>query len=229
MVEKYLKENHQFGLASYTGKLELEHLNTLLIADEFDLESLLNDFMANLKETHFDVDQLRSQSSFENLSKEVRYEMIKTQIQNGTLTTLRNDEKIDLAAIFNFFDLLMYEDRVIDHFPKRKFCAQRPLRQDEFSIYEELKKEDFSTKTFFTDLAIKVDNSDTRLYVNSFVLSESSPVFAKRLEQINTLTKSNAEPHKDKVLELPWMDLEEFLLLLTFLYKNRSIDRKYFS
>ena len=215
MVEEYLRKSHRFGLASYTGTLQLEHLNILQIADEFGLEKLVNSFITGLKEVHFTVQQLKDHSAFEKMSREVRFEIIKTIIKLHI-----NDLHCEnLVPIFKFFDFLIYEDRIIDQCPKRRFRVEQPEKHEQYSIYKELKTSDFNTKTFFTDLTIKVNNG-TKLYVNSHLLSESSPVFAKRLKEI--------VPNEDeeKVMVLPWTNMDELLLFLTFLQKPRYIDRK---
>ena len=211
MVEEYLRKSHRFGLASYTGTLQLEQLNILQIADEFGLEKLVNSFIIDLKGIHFLVQQLKEHSSFEKMSKEVRFEIIKT--------IMKSHISENLVPIFEFFDFLIYEDRIIDHCPKRRFRVEQPEKHEQYSIYKELKMSDFNTKTFFTDLTIKV-NDGTKLYVNSHLLSENSPVFAKRLKKI--------VPNEDeeKVMVLPWTNMDELMLFLTFLQKPRCIDRK---
>ena len=207
MVEEYLTKSRRFGLASYTGTLQLKHLTILQIADEFGLEKLVNSFITGLKEVHFTVQQLKDHS-FEKMSREVRFEIIKT--------IMKSHISRNLVPIFEFFDFLIYEDRIIDHCPKRKFRVEQ---HEQYSIYKELKMSDFNTKTFFTDLTIKV-NDGTKLYVNSHLLSESSPVFAKRLKEI--VPKEDEE----KVMVLPWTNMDELLLFLTFLQKPRCIDSK---
>ena len=73
----------------------------------------------------------------------------------------------------------------------------------------------FNTKMFYKNLAIKV-NDGTKLFVNSKMLSESSPVFAKEICDI--FPDENGE----LVVELPWTDMDELLLFLTFLLTPRS-------
>lgn len=215
IVEEYLRMFHQFGLASYSGKLQLEHLDILLIADEFGLEKLLNSFMIELKDTYFSVYQLKKHSSFEKMNREVRFEIIKTMIKSNVAVNSN-----ELMAIFEFFDFLIYEDRIIDRCPKRRFRVEQPSKHEQYSIYKELKMSDFNTKTFYKNLTIKV-NDGTKLYVNSQILSESSPVFAKKLSEVVP------EDDGELIMELPWTNMDELLLFLKFLQAPRCIDRKY--
>ena len=136
----------------------------------------------------------------EKVSKELQFEIWKVQIIN----LLEEDSnKSELHSILNFFNFLIYENRVLNEHVKRKF-----IEEPEYPIYDEIKQSDFEGKKNSTDVTLIVN--DTKLCVNYHALAEGSPVFKRRLESLGD---------KDLVLELPWKNIKEVILFLTFLTK----------
>ncbi|XP_066911876.1 uncharacterized protein [Clytia hemisphaerica] len=203
-IEEYLTQDHKSGLEHFNGELDCNHIDILHICERFKLENILNGFMTGLTKTT-DPFSLWKSDRMKDISKEVQFEIWKVQMEN--LLTQTND-KSEFYAIINFFNFLIYEDRVVDQYAEKKF-----KKQIEYGIYEKIKQSDFEEKKFGTDVTIIV--SGTKLYVSSHILIKSSPVFKRRLENLGD---------KELILELPWKNIKEVLLFLTFLTKPCEID-----
>ena len=187
-------------MSHFEEELRREHIDFFYVFEKFIFGNIINRFLAKMEYLSDDVIENYKTCGLEKLSKELQFEIWKVHIIN----LLEEDSnKSELHSILNFFNFLIYENRVLNEHVKRKF-----IEEPEYSFYDEINQSDFEEKKNSTDVTLIVN--DTKLYVNYHALAEGSPVFKRRLESLGD---------KDLVLELPWKNIKEVLLFLTFLTK----------
>ena len=121
----------------------------------------------------------------------------------GTNIKLPATIATELKSIFNFFDFLVYEDRVVDMYPKNKFkISSRNDCAHDFSSFN-----GFSTRRNVSD--VKLVLRDGELFVNPFVLASNSPVFEKMLKEVKN--------QDEKILTLQWKSMKEISMLLKYM------------
>eukprot|EP00111_Clytia_hemisphaerica_P015762 TCONS_00046536-protein len=204
-IEEYFIEHHQYGCNYFDGDVGPEHIKLFYILEKFNFGNIINMFVEDCCISD-DVIKNYKECGLEKLSKELQYEMLKVEILDMLEVKSNRSE---LHTILNFFNFLVHEDRVVDQYAKNGY-----KKQIEYGIYEEIKQSDFEEKRFGADVTIIV--SDTKLYVNSQILMDNSPVFKRRLENLGD---------KELVLELPWKNTKEVVLFFTFLTKPCKIER----
>ena len=216
-IENFILTKHDIQLSAFDGLLRLKHIAILRLADEFKLRKVLNSVMSRIKKVDFQYGDSSTIFGFEHLTRELKYEILKV-IMKGYVkspSTQGLSMTMELHSIFNFMDFLLYEDRVVDRFPKSKVNQYSPPK---YAIYDQLNREEFTVKRPSADVTLIVDGVE--IFVNSFVLTENSPVFKKMVQQ------SKEGDGDGKVIKIPYKSLDEMILLLTVLTRPIDINGK---
>ena len=129
---------------------------------------------------------------------------------------LTTNKLMEMKSIFNFFDFLVYEDRVNDMCPKNDFRAA--FKENQQQIYQKWSIDEFAMKQKSTD--VKLVLKDGELFVDSYVLITNSPIFEKILQ------KGDENEKGTKIVTLQWKSVQEIVMLLTFLTKFTEINGK---
>uniref|UniRef100_A0A7M5V7H7 BTB domain-containing protein n=1 Tax=Clytia hemisphaerica TaxID=252671 RepID=A0A7M5V7H7_9CNID len=212
-IEEYLLTQHKAGIEKFNGCLQPQHLDILHLADRFQLEKILTKLMSNLSSIGFEY-STNIKVSLEKLNREIKYEILKTLIVGkATRESMAASVSMELDCIFNFLDLLIFEDRVLDMYAKNKF--KDFASHKEYLIYSKLRKEDFTAKQRSSDVKLVVNGDE--LFVNPYILSNNSPVLK------DMLVKAGKENDGD-CLNLLWKSTDEIVLLLTFLTKSMELN-----
>ena len=130
--------------------------------------------------------------------------------------SLAANKSLELKSIFNFFDFLVYEDRVNDLCPKNDFRAA--LNENRQQIYRKWSVDDFSMKQKSTD--VKLVLKDGELFVDPYILTTNSTVFEKMFQKVDDNEKGT------KIVTLQRKSVQEIVMLLTFLTKFTEINGK---
>ena len=155
---------------------------------------------------------------FINLEKTLRYEILKNTMMKETVHMMGSKEFLELKIILNFLDALIYEEKVLDNSTQ----TSRKRRLEWELDFKNCKKQKTSCNSFqietpSTDIILLVDG--VKLYVNSFTLTENSPVFKVMLE-------STFKESQEKLIQLPGKNVKEVVSFLTFMTHHEEIDSK---
>ena len=209
--EAYLM-NRRFN--KYDGLLGFDGVQFLNISHRYGLNLLYEHFMSKnpFVDNKEDVNETIEDDIL--MHENIRYEVFKNssikileKIHEGSPKEKKELARIELAAIFNFFDGLFYEDVAIDTCVRssRKRKLNNPCLNN-YCPAEGANK--FMKKSTITDITLVVE--DISLYIDSYTLKENSPVFKSMLE-------SSFKEGREKVIRLPGKKLDDIVLFLSYL------------
>ena len=120
--------------------------------------------------------------------------------------------KVELECILNFFDLIFYDDNVVDLSPKQKsYLEILPFEYDtQNSIPKITCDEDFEGR-----VTLIVEGH--KIHVKSFILTDNSPVFKAMLQS------TSFKEGQTKTIELPGKRLDEIVYFLEFCKNSRKV------
>ena len=152
---------------------------------------------------------------FEQMSRSNRYELWKNTVICNFNKLCSTQNEVELLTIFNYFDLLIYQDRIVDLCPGIDFLE--PLN----FVYDKNDIEKITCAEDFVDRATLIIE-DKRIHVKSFILTDNSPVFKTMFHSISF------KEGQTKTIELPGKSLDEIVYFIKHVqYPNLYIDGKY--
>ncbi|XP_066923572.1 uncharacterized protein [Clytia hemisphaerica] len=139
------------------------------------------------------------------LDKNLRFELLKDKVMEcyKSKCLADNGGLRDLRFIFNFLDLIFYENRVPNLAVKNEFTEPIPFKVPPVDLGSISCKKD--AKSCVT---LIVENKE--IHINSFVLTDNSPVFKAMLN-------STFKEGQTQTIELPGKKFEDFVYFLQFL------------
>ena len=160
---------------------------------------------------------------FKTLHKEIQYELLKnsvlktySQLNNETNHYMASSELMELQFIFNFLDLMVYENRTADIVAKKNLWTSEPVGVDVIDNDDiDLDLESISCPKNSPDCVILVVE-DIEINVNSFVLTSNSPVFKAMLN-------STFKEAQNRRIELPGKKFKEIVYFLQFLHLPQGV------
>ena len=188
IIEEYLEH--------YQETLDDDLINSLKIAQKHELHTIIRTQLSyehGLKS--FDLIKTKT---FKTLHKEIRYEILKSVIYKENK---RNDEAsyydvelMELQFIFNFFDMLVYENRTADIIAKKSLWTL-PL-DNMISLEKLVDVKSISCEKDSKDcVTLIVENQE--INVIAFLLTNNSPVFKAMLNS------NSFKEGQSRVIELP--------------------------
>ena len=156
--------------------------------------------------------------TFKTLHKEIRYEILKSVIYKENK---RNDEAsyydvelMELQFIFNFFDMLVYENRTADIIAKKSLWTL-PL-DNMISLEKLVDVKSISCEKDSKDcVTLIVENQE--INVIAFLLTNNSPVFKAMLNS------NSFKEGQSRVIELPGKKYLEIVYFLQFLHSPQEL------
>ena len=153
--------------------------------------------------------------NFENMSKPNRYELWKNTLIDAFNKLDSAHNKVELMTIFNYFDLLIYQDRVVDLCPGKDFLEPSSFAYNKNDITKISCPQDFED-------CVKLIVEDRKIYVKPFVLTDNSPVFKAMLQS------TSFKEGQTKTIELPGKSLDEIVYFIKYIqFPNLPIDSEY--
>ncbi|XP_066914081.1 uncharacterized protein [Clytia hemisphaerica] len=211
-LENFLLLKHPDGPSQISDNTQLndKQLDILLKADKFELKNLYRTLLR--KKPRMELSTISKENkTFIDMKPITRYELIRNSlIEKSKSHTSDNKFLTEIEDIFKFCDVILYEDRVIDLSAKKDF-----ENADHFK-FDGNDKNSFLAEPNNAHYAILIAE-DVKLYVDSFVLSEASPVFEEMLET------ASRDVNGKKILELPGKCFDQVVQFLTFLKKPTMI------
>ena len=204
-VEKFLIETHT--VYKNTLLFNNEKLKILKIADNFGLAELRRGL---LRKENIILSSATKNKEFQNLINRSRFEILKNTFLarfklNSKESTLK---KAELHLILNFFDLLINENRTVDFAVKN--C---PIRRNESFLQDVYLL--FQPKNTSNEVVVNVEGGSRKFYVDSFTLTQNSPVLK------NMLKKGDSKI--EIILELPQKNLNDMIQFVSFLKNPKDI------
>ena len=190
-----------------------DRLKLLLLANKFDIKKLYREFM--IQTPRIDLGSMKENQPFQDLPVLTRYELIRNSViqlferKGHTIIS-------EVEDIFNFYDVLLYENRTPD------ISARKSFKEEPSFQYYPKEKDNFLAEPTDTQFVVLIIEG-IKLYVDSYILVDNSPVFREMLE-----TAPRNENGK-KVLAMPGQDVNQVVHLLTFLSEPRKIEGTCFS
>ena len=210
IIQKFLVKTHCNGwLMIGTKELDEEKLKILKLGDSFFLGELRRGL---LNKSNIILSTLTSSKEFQSLINPSKFEILKNTflarfLQNNTEENIHKQQLqlTELRTIMNFFDLLINENRSVDFAVKG-----RPIEVNE-AVLERNFFEFFHSKNTPGEVVINVESGTKQLYIDSFTLTQNSPVLKKML-------KENCNPKADgKILDLPQKNLRDMAQFIYYL------------
>ena len=216
-IENYFFNHHKHGLHKYDGELNLKSLKLLKLADKY---KLINYYNAFLKETkvclelflYSDTVIMKDfRNSLKNSSPRLRYEVLKIAfLAFNNANKNHNQNSIEIFVIFNFLELILYENRVPD------LSVTKPKSQSDDGEGKIQTHIDM-TKDVGGDSKVVVEVDGHEVLINSITLTENSPVF-------NAMLNSSFKEGQEKIIKLPGKKINDVLEFFSFLKKPREIS-----
>ena len=202
-------------LAVKVGNTQLETLN---IAYNHGLFEFLHKHFIRQKKVLKDFGLIKSQN-FKAMNREMRYELLKNSINEKLLLVekgfqgvksrhrIYDQEIMELEFIFNFFNLMIYENRTGDIAAKKSLFDTVSINQ--------LEKESINPKSISypeaSEDCVTLVVEGKQIHVNSFLLTNNSPVFEAMLN-------STFKEGRNRKIELPGKKFNEIIYFLQFLH-----------
>ena len=210
-IEEYFFQYHNHGLRNFKGKnIRLNNLQLLQLADKHNLIKYCAAFLQQTTCLPFGNDY-QKENFFKSSSAELTYEILKKVI-----TTELYSNDIEVLVIFNFLDLILYENRVPDLSLTKRYENQTPsqvkMQTPTFNLMKNTEDKN--------EVIVKVEGYE--IHINSIVLTEASPVFRAML---NSTFKEGHE----KIVNLPGKKINGVLEFFSYLTKPKIIDGRYTS
>ena len=211
--EKHIIEEF---LDHYCEAIDEALIDSLIIAQKHELYNFTR---KQLSHGHgLQTFGLIKKEDFKLLNKEVRYEILKSAIYKENRRNEKagyyRTELIELQFIFNFFDLLVYENRTADLAAKKSLWT---LPFNEMTSLEELVniRSISCAKDSKDCVTIIVENQE--INVNAFLLTNNSPVFEAMLNS------NSFKEGQSRVIELPGKKYLEIVYFLQFLHSPQEL------
>eukprot|EP00111_Clytia_hemisphaerica_P019614 TCONS_00057882-protein len=191
---------------SYGGILDDAQLNLILLCDEYGLENLYR--MIMIQNPRVDLASIKDNYKFHGLHLLTRYELIRNSVIQ-MFQKKSHSIAAEVEDIFNFYDVLLYENRTPD------ISVKKPFRENASFNFDPKEKEKFLAEPA-DDRFVVLIVEGMKLHVDSFTLVNQSPVFKEILEI--------APRNKSGKKTLPGQGVNEVAHLLTFLTEPREIE-----
>ena len=209
-LETFLMLKHSDGPSKISDNTQLneKQLEILLKADRFELMNLYRNLLR--KKPRIELNAISKENkTFLDMKPMTRYELVRNSlIEKSKDHTSDNKFLTEVQDIFKFYDVILYEDRVIDLSAKKDF-----ENADDFK-FDGNEKNCFLAEPKDTHWAILVVE-DVKIYVDLFVLSQASPVFEEML------TTASQEENGKKILKMPGKNVDQVVQFVTFLIKPK--------
>lgn len=221
-LKEKLEQNLIKNIKTSKNQLNLvDLLEDFALANKYHLDDYLSTFMEQKNlvfkkpdANEFDVDLMMSYVSNSTIPDAVSYELTKNTINSFfENVTVRRGE---LDSILLFLDLIFYDDRVVDLSSRQKtkklpFRKQVMLNEDVDSTIRKLERasDDDGRATLVLE--------GRHIHVNSFVLTDNSPVFKAML------SSHSFKEGQTKTVELPGKNLDHFVYFLEFLQDSTKV------
>ena len=144
----------------------------------------------------------------------LRYEIIKlftiSEFKKYPQCPMVDAGVMELKAIFNFLDLMLYDNKVLDHSSTKLYSSLETPTIDHL-------RETYKIGQFEYDVIVKVEGHEIQM--NSTILTENSPVF-------HAMLNSTFKEGQDKNIQLPGKKIKNVLEFFSFFTKPKAIDGK---
>ena len=193
-----------------------EKIKMLNIAHKYKFTSFMNLQMEmgdGLENYH-----LLKSSGFKELHREIQFEIIKNKIHREFLEgvcqgeLMLDIEFLELKFIFNFLDLLVYENRTVGLAAKKSDLTAVPSKLK--TPIEELIDLDAISCSRDSKFCVTLVVENIEIHVNSALLTNNSPVFKAMLN-------STFKEGQDKRIVLPGKKFTEFVYFLQYLHSPK--------
>ncbi|XP_066927017.1 uncharacterized protein [Clytia hemisphaerica] len=209
-LEDYLCTKHpnRPSNSSFNYTLNKDQLKLIKLATKFDIKTLYHETMSPTP--RIDLGSMKDNQAFQDLPMLTRYELLRNSVIH---LFQRKGQSIisEVDDIFNFYDVLLYEKRTPD------ISAKKSFQEEPCFEYDPKEKDCFLAEPADKRFVVLIIEG-IKLYVDSYILVDNSPVFEEMLE-----TAFRDESGK-KVLAMPGKDVNQIAHLLTFLSEPREIE-----
>ena len=127
--------------------LSKDQLKLILLADKFDVKQLYREFM--IQTPRIELGSMKENQAFQDLPLLTRYELIRNSVihlfQRKGHTIIS-----EVEDIFNFYDVLLYENRAPD------ISARKPFKEETSFQYDPKEKESFLAKPKDTQFVVLI-------------------------------------------------------------------------
>ena len=227
MLESFLINDHENGFyKSYlisSKDIQSKYKDILLLAEKYNLRKLYALFMDEKPWLGDGGEKLiKNNKFFQQFSGKTRYEIMRNSIIHKYRIKKSADDvgSVELSIIFNFFDLILYENRTVDLSAKKVFDDiweydnDSPNHNGGRRIPEEFTEKNEDGDDHHSYVIFVVEGK--RLYVDPFLVYDNSRILTNMLR---TVSKEG----ENVVLELPGKMIVDVVTLLKFL-KNPLAD-----
>ena len=210
----HIKDTHLKTTLFGVDRGAIESLN---IAQKNGMHSFVQDELA--KKTSLKHFNLIKTPKFKALHKEIQYELLKSSVLN-TYRYLNKEmnyytaEWMEVQFIFNFLDLIIYENRTADIVARKNSWTSEPVDVN-------IEKDDINLESIScpknSPNRVTLVVEDIEINVNSFILTNNSPVFKAMLN-------STFKEGRNRKIELPGKKFQEIVYFLQFLHAPQDVD-----
>ena len=193
---------------SIDGATEFKNivLTILRLAEKYKLHGLVQEITD--KRFHLKSFSDMKSTQFKALSKLMQYEILRDSVIDLGNS---NDFKMEIEIIFNFFGLILVENRVADVAIKKKSYLNH-RSQDHLIDLDSISCDESSDNC--TTLVIE----QKEIRINTFVLTNNSPVFKVMLES------RSFKEGQNMTVELPGKKMTDVAYFLQFLHSQQEIN-----
>ena len=187
-------------IEQFEGTMTIEFFKVLWLADKHEHSTHCRDL---LKKTKKICSSLFNSSIFKEARPKLRYEIFKKRAVYEFKE--RGKDSIECFVIFNFLDLILYEDKVLDHFSTALYEED----EDPYLFIDRPKKTRMSAESE-DNVTLEVEGH--KILISPVMLAKNSPVFRAML------MNSNFQEGVNKVVKLPgkkFGEIKEFLGYIT--------------
>jgi len=205
-IEDYFFHHHHNGLINFNGKLTLEALTILKLADKHKLVKYCDAFLRNTQKIPYCQNNERNfRACFKSSSPKLRYEVLKKIV---LYNCDGNTKLIEIIVIFNFLDLILYDNRVHDLSIRNPYQGDDELkRPTAIDLTNDIGDEN--------NVIVKVEGHE--IHINSITLTENSRVF-------HTMLNSTFREGQERIVELPGKKIDDVLEFFSYLSKPRVMN-----
>ena len=185
-IQDYFINNHIHGIRNIRV-LTQQHFRLLVLADKYNLSEFCHSMLNQAQgiddgcfKPYSEIGGSRFESYWEKARLELQYEILKifaiTGFQKYPECTMVEVGVMELNAIFNFLDLILYEDKVLDHSSKTLYQKETSAGNS-CSDVKRPKRTSIHKMCIFEDDDVIVKVDEHNIYMNSITLTVNSPVF----------------------------------------------------
>ncbi|XP_066928540.1 uncharacterized protein [Clytia hemisphaerica] len=214
-LKKYVID--QFVDNLWVDEIDSDFIDSLNIAQRHEMYTLVNKLLSNGYGAKLESFDLIETVGFKRLHKEIRYEILKGAIyreNDGNKEASYYDaELMELKFIFNFFDMMVYENRAVNIIAKKCLWT---LPFHEVTLEDSVDIKLISCEKDLKDcVTIIVENQE--INVKSFLLTNNSPVFKAMLNS------SSFKEGQNRRIELPGKKYLEVVFFLQCLHSPQDL------